>query len=87
MKKKTIIVSDYSGIGERIYTITNYCIFFAKLQFYFKGYNTFRIPFIWIYKMQHAIGWFPYRWAWTNVSFEYLDPELDQITHFSPHGD
>jgi hypothetical protein len=81
MKKKTIIVSDYSGTYERVYTIKGYFIFLTKLAYLFKGMHPYKLPFEFVYQLHRFTGFFPYQQTWVDVEFEYYVPGTDQITH------
>lgn len=73
MKKQVIVVTDTRTHIPETYLIKGYNILLTKLYFWFNGYQVYKFPFKWIYKMNKTIGWFPYYWAWTNVDFEYFD--------------
>lgn len=86
---RQVIISDYSGSYERIYTENWRFMIFPKLKYAWKGYRVFSLFSLdqarWLYSI---FGWNVYPWtraSMTNMHFEYYDPELDQIRWHSPY--
>lgn len=80
----SVIVSDYSGSYESIYTIETRSIFLLKLKYQLKGYRVWAIPPFWLAKMWYKLFKKPI-YKGTNVSFEKSIPGSDQIRWWSPY--
>jgi len=80
-----VIISDYSGYYERIYTVETKSIFLLKLKYQFiKRYTVWCFPTLTMAKLAHR--WFGKSiYKGSNVSFEKFIPGSDQITNWSPY--
>ena len=54
-----IIISDYSGTYETIYTVEAKSMFLLKLKYQLKGYRVWSSPTLWMAKL--AYKWFGVR--------------------------
>ena len=80
----TVIISDYTGYYEKIYTEECKSVFLLKLKYQFKrGYRVWSFPTLWMAKIAYKhFGKSIYRG--TNISFEKHVPGSDQITYWMP---
>lgn len=81
----TVIISDYTGHYEKIYTVECKSMFLLKLkyQFFKRGYRVWAFPTLWMAKL--AYKYFNKSiYQGTNVSFEKYIPGTDQITYWMP---
>jgi hypothetical protein len=79
----TVIVSDYTGFYERIYTVETKSMFLLKLRYQLKGYRVWAVPTLWMAGIWYKLtGKGIYRGR--NISFEKYVRGTDQITFWQP---
>ena len=81
----TVIISDYTGYYEQIYTVECQSMLLLKLkyQLFKRSYRVWALPTMWMAELAYKyFGKQVYRG--TNVSFEKYVSDTDQITYWMP---
>lgn len=79
-----IIVSNYRGFYESIYTEDAPFMLWIKIKYQLKGYRVWAFPTMWMAKLYFRF-FKKGIYRGTNVSFEKYVKDSDQITHWSPY--